>query len=333
MIKHGIIGFGIGKWHLQEIENVEGMRVVAVADLSEERRQEARKLGAEKTYEDYRALCEDKDLDSVSICLPNALHADAAVLAFECGKHVLVEKPLADNLESGERIIEAQRKSGNTGMVAMKFRYKPEAAWIRAAVDRGDFGDVHHTRTTYLRQPSGVPSGAGNWFIQKKLSGGGAIIDNGVHLLDLQWFLMGSPSPEGVLGATRADFGPRIDENFDVDDFGTALIRFRNGATAFLENAWASMVDETKHHLLCLGTKGGATMWPFKVVQGDEKEVRDITPSPEELPDISQFSHFAECIRENKIPTSPLEEGIALLKMLGGIYDSSEQAKEMKLGD
>ncbi len=331
----GIIGLGVGKWHRDSFKQTKNAEVVALCDANEER---LKKMGAEagitKLYVNIGSLLRNKDIDAVSVCLPNYLHAKVAVAAMKAGKHVLCEKPLAASVKDAQKIVKAEKETGKRCMVAMKFRFKPEAQYIADKLKRGEFGEVYYGYTHYLRPLGGIPSGAGSWFITKRKSGGGALIDNGVHLLDVNWYLMGCPKPVYVFGSTYAKFGPNIEaikDHFDVEDFGCGLIKFENGATIYLDNAWASMVDSELIGLRILGTKAGATMWPFTMVTSEGGKNTAATPALEESKYPSQFQHFVECIINDVPPLAPASQGLDLLKMLDGIYRSSAQGKAIRL--
>ena len=324
-LRHGVIGLGVGKWHVEEFNKIPEVEVVAASDLSPNLLKAAEEKGIKKLYSSYQELCRDPEIDSVSICLPNSLHAPAAIEALKAGKHVLCEKPLAHNLEHGKKIVDAARKSDRTVMLAMKFRFTPEATCIRESLEKGQLGEVYYSYTTYLRPLGGIPNKPS--FTSKKYSGGGSLIDNGVHFLDLQWYLMGKPKPTHALGMTCAKFGSSLSKDFDVDDFAVGMIRFANGSTAILENAWACLTKEGTFGLRCLGTKGGATMWPFSLSKEKEGEIGDVTPDLTDYKYASQFQHFADCVLKGVKCISPVEEGLEVLKMLDALYKSSESGK------
>jgi len=332
----GIVGLGVGQWHLEEFQKVPEAEVVALCDLDESKLMDAgRKYGVSRLYTDYRELVEDPRVDAVSICLPNYLHAPAAIAALEAGKHVLVEKPLARTPEEAREIIAARDRSGKKAMVAMKFRFLPEAAYIRRLWEEGKFGEVYYGFNSYIR-----PVGKGihrAWFYRRELSGGGALIDNGVHLLDITWYLMGCPKPVEAFGATYAEFGPRGKGGvppedagaFDVDDFACGMVRFEGGASVLIENGWAAHIDRRVIAARIFGTEGGASVWPFYIVREREGE------SSAEVPDIagfsfpSQFQHFVDCVLEDRETFSPLEDGVVVLEMLTALYRSAEEGRSV----
>jgi predicted dehydrogenase len=276
-----------------------------------------------KRYDSFEGLCDDPDVDAVSICLPNFLHEKAAVRAFEAGKHVMCEKPLADSVAGGQRIVEAAGKSGTVFMMNLHQRFTPGATHIRKLVDAGDFGDVYYSFSSYLRHPGGIPSGVGGWFYRKAQSGGGALLDNGVHLIDQQWYLMGCPQPVEAMGKTYTKFGPDlVDKAFDVDDFAAGMVRFENDAVLMFDNAWASILDEPTHFVRVLGTKMGGTAQPFKVTRLKGTDCEDVTPDKVETE--NPVAHFVRCIREGATPVVTPEQGLTMLKIVDALYRSAE---------
>ena len=192
VVRVGVIGLGIGRWHIESYLAIPEAKVVAVCDLDEEKlRAAATRYGVARIYRSYEELCQSRNIDAVSICVPNYMHAPVAVFALEHGKHILCEKPLSVSPDEGKRILEtANRFPELKAMVAMKFRFNKDSIYIRKMVENGDLGEVYYGFTTYLRQMGGIPK-MGTWFTRKKRSGGGPLIDNGVHFLDLIWWLMG----------------------------------------------------------------------------------------------------------------------------------------------
>ncbi|MDK1032418.1 MAG: Gfo/Idh/MocA family oxidoreductase, partial [Planctomycetia bacterium] len=327
------IGLGIGRWHIESYLSKKGARVVALCDADPKRLKEvSEKTGIKRCYARAARIIRDPEVDAVSVCVPNALHAPIAVAALKAGKHVLCEKPLAATVRQGEAILRAADASSRIAMVAMKMRYTPEAHYIRGMLDSGGLGEAYYGYSHYLRPVGGIP-GWGGWFTTKKISGGGALIDNGVHLLDVNWYLMGCPKPVSVFGKTYAKFGPQAGGKgtFDVEDFGCGLIRFQNGATIYLDNAWTVAAKETIFNLAVFGTKGGATMWPFSVTKVLKGGTKSSVPDLSKKKYFDQFDHFLTCIRTGREPISAVRQGLAMLKMLSANYKADKTGRLVKV--
>src|SRR5205814_3056261 len=131
----------------------------------------------------------DEDIDAVSGCLPNRLRAPVTIAALRAGKHVLCEKPPALSAAEAKKIESAATKAGKIVMYSTQRRFGGAEQAAKQAIDKGYAGEVYHARGTWMRT-RGIPIGTG-WFIDKSKAGGGALIDIGVHLLDLAWHLLG----------------------------------------------------------------------------------------------------------------------------------------------
>lgn len=337
-VRIGVIGVGIGRWHLESFSEAPGADVVAVCDADTARLAEARsRYKIPRAYRRIGELLGDRSVDAVSVCLPNPLHAETALAALEAGKHVLVEKPLARCASEGREIVNAARRTGLQAMVAMKFRFTPEAAHLVRHIEAGHIGAPFYGWNRYIRPVGkGIP---GRWFCRRELSGGGTLIDNGVHLLDITWHLMGHPKPVEAFGACYAHFGPRgkgIGEEdalaFDVEDFAAGMIRFANGATILIENAWAAHVPETEIAAWVCGTEGSGSLWPLRIVEEQGGRSTDVTPSADSLERTeSQFAHFVQAIRQGIPNASPVEQGLVVLRMLEALYESARTGKSVHL--
>jgi predicted dehydrogenase len=340
-VRVGVIGLGIGRWHLESYLAIPEVKVAAICDIDEEKvRTAATRYGIAKIYTDHEELCQNRGVDAVSICVPNHMHAAVAICALENGKHILCEKPLSASLEDGKKILEvASKHTELTSMMAMKFRFNKDSVYVKNIVEDGVLGEVYYGFSTYLRQLGGIPK-MGTWFTKMKQSGGGPLIDNGVHFLDLIWWLMGCPTPVEAFGTTYAKFGPYgkgakgwtgepSPEVFDVEDLALGTIRFENGASVMLDNAWAAFVEKEVIGMRLCGTEGGATLWPFRICYEEEGQIISKTPDLENIESENQFKHFADCIINGKQPIPTIDQGVTVLKMLDAIYRSAEASESV----
>ena len=260
-LRCGVIGLGIGRGHAQAYAKHPQAELVALADLDAERLATvAEDLGVEQTYADAEAMLAEEKLDIVSVATPNRYHKPLAIAALESGAHVLCEKPMAMNAAEADEMLAAAAKADRRIMINFSFRFTPQSWQLKKEVESGVLGDVYFARTQWLRR-RGLP-GFGGWFGQKALSGGGPLIDLGVHRLDLALWLMDYPEPEWVLGTTHNPIGSRLAKEqgkaFDVEDFAAAFVRFTNGAGLELTASWASNIrDQEMMETRLLGTEGG----------------------------------------------------------------------------
>lgn len=335
-VRAAIIGLGWpGLQHLKGYVEDPRSEVVAVCDLDEA---QVAKVAAEhkvpKRFTDHREMLEDPEIDAVSVCLPNFLHAPISIDALKAGKHVLCEKPPARSAEEAVAMAAAASENGKTLMYALVQRFGGTAQRLKELVTAGELGDVYFGKAGYVRR-RGIPIGKEGWFVDKARAGGGALIDIGVHALDCVWWLMGSPRPVEVMGMAYSHFKHLVpdDITYDVDDATFAQIRFENGATIVLETTWALNLPGD-NYIKIAGTQAGATLNPFTLYTEEKGEPVD---KPVEAPSIDGFreevKHFVGCVIENQTPISSAAQGVMLMQMLDGIYESAEKGHSVTLSD
>jgi predicted dehydrogenase len=245
-LRIGVIGLGIGNNHAEGYAKDTRVKLAALCDSNEARlRERALKFNVsdEVLFTDYRTMLEQARLDLVSVCLPNALHAPASIAALEAGCHVLCEKPLAPSTFEAQDMIKAARMNGRRLMVAYNHRYRADVAWMKRLINEGRLGTIYRV-DAWWRRETGIP-GWGVFGLQE-YSGGGALLDLGVHALDLALYLLGFPAALTVSGNVRTNFGARGQkvwgprpEKFDVDDWSEGDIRLEGGISLHLVASWA----------------------------------------------------------------------------------------------
>ncbi|MHC4873120.1 MAG: Gfo/Idh/MocA family protein [Planctomycetota bacterium] len=351
-VSFGILGCGfIGKVHMDQIMKfAEGAEIAGVFDPSEELVKEAlEKYNIKKSFASAEDLCASEDIDAVIIASPNKCHAEQAILAANNGKHVIIEKPMSLNAADSKKIAEAVNKAKVISMVPHQMRWTPAAIKIRELVNNGGLGNIYYAKAKWFRQ-NGIP-GWGSWFTRFEESGGGPLIDVGVHLLDLSLsFMSAKTKPESVFGLTYAEFGPEkkglgtwgtpdMDGVFDVEDFATTLIKMQNGATVSLEVSWAGNLanEDANPELLLLGSEAGVK---FEVNKGKELQVsilKDneiVTTQTEEAPvdsRLEMLKHFVECVNNKQQTMAPAESGLINNLIIDAIYESSKNGELVKL--
>jgi predicted dehydrogenase len=241
-IRAGIIGGGWpGGQHAIGYKEAGGFRIVAVADLIPERRRHitSKFNPSAREYNEAHELIKDREVDVVSVCLPTHLHAPITLAALKAGKHVVCEKPPAMNAAEARKIEKAAAKAGRVVVYGVQRRFGGAEQAAKQAITKGYAGDVYHARASMMRT-RGIPIGTG-WFIEKSKSGGGALIDLGVHVLDLAWYLLGQPKPLSIFGVTQQKFRDTIgpDRVMDVEDAAFGMVRFEGGKSLEIGTSWA----------------------------------------------------------------------------------------------
>jgi predicted dehydrogenase len=342
-LRIGLIGCGgiARRRHAPALAAIRDIEVAAICDVDPVCTSAvADQFKIAQVFGDYRDMLEHGEIDAVDICTPNFLHATPAIEAMQAGKHVLVEKPIGRNAEEAQAIIDASRKTGKKLMVGQCLRFCSDAIALKRFVDAGKMGDMYYGRVRAIRR-RGIPT-HGN-FIDKDRQGGGPLIDIGVHWLDYALWLMGHPKPVSVSGAAYTKFGNRSDvyspfgrwdhEKFTVEDFASGLVRFENGATLTIEASFAANIEKDAMDLAIMGTEGGLQANPARMFREEDGNMYDLTPVS--LPEVNMYQGelqaFVDCIKNDTTPPVTGEQALMVMKILDGIYESSNRGAEVRL--
>jgi len=332
-LRLGIIGAGWpGERHAEGFLAAGEAQIIAISDLVAERRQSfARVYGAARSYEAYQDLLADPEIDAVVVALPNFLHREAVVAALRQGKHVLCEKPPAISLAEAEEMAETAARERRVLAYANRRRFSPSAQALLPRLAANELGEIYHARAVWTRA-WGVPKGVGGWFTDPARAGGGALIDIGIHVLDLAWFLMGRPDPVTVSGQVFNKFpGETL-----TDDSAFALIRFANGSSLHLETSWALAQEAEEMHVNLYGTAGGAKLNDLNLYLYGIGETALVRTTPKLSGGrgsdfITQARDFIRAVRGEAPPRTTADDGVRLMAMLEAIYGSARQGAEVRL--
>ncbi len=341
-VRVGFVGSGgiaQGK-HVPGHLSVPNVEIIACCDIAEDRAQAfADRNDIKHVFTDYNKMMEMDELDAVSVCTPNCFHADPTIAALKAGKHVICEKPLAGNAKDGARMVKAAEASGLVLQIGLQSRFNPHSWTLRKRIEQGLLGDVYYGRTMALRR-RGIPGAP--TFVKKAISGGGPLIDIGVHSFDLMLFLIGYPDPVEAFGATYQKFAqdPTIftggwgkwdADGFDVEDLGVGQVKFANGATITVETSWAAHIGDVGRDFI-LGDKAGASLGnPVTIYSDDGKKGlkdEELTPlkrTPKEFPS------FHNAVRKGLPSPVPSQEVLKLMKIFDAIYESAEKGASVKI--
>jgi predicted dehydrogenase len=348
-LKVGVIGVGgIASTHMPGWEASPHAEVVAGSDVSAEALQTwGTKYNIPTLSTNASDLINSPDIDIIDICTPNMYHAPLAIAAMEAGKHVICEKPLAPTPASIQDMIAARDRSGKMLMTAQHLRFHPRSLALRAHVNAGGLGPIYHARCWALRRAA-VPCRTS--FTLKQHSGGGPVIDIGVHVLDLAMWMMGSPTPVTVSGTTHARlhkqegtfsiWGGPVPKEWDVEEFASALVRFDNGASVVLEVSWLlhHHVPEGQYEdmqVWLYGEKGGAN-WPANQLLSSDPATQQFRTTTAPPPDKTsaharECQAFAEAVALGKPSPVPAEQSLHLMAVLQGLYESAQAGREVSL--
>jgi len=347
-----IIGVGsIAKLaHLPNYAKADQVHVVGFVDTDLER---ARAVAASYAAEHHApepvvadtlvGLMAQTHVDAVSICTANASHAALAMEALEAGLHVLLEKPMTVSLDQAHRLRKVAAASGRVCMIGMSHRFRQDVEVLRRFIEAGELGEIYYAKTRILRR-RGTPAG---WFTDAEHSGGGPLMDIGVHALDLAWWLAGTPPIRTVsgmlckaIGRDAIDFVPRWESSashnadnaiYSTEDFASAFLRFEGGLAMQLEVSWSLNGPEDDALKLDLfGSRGGISLDPLQFYHTSHRVLAAQSLSVP-MGDLyhREIEHFLSCIRTGETPVCDVVQGEAVVEMLEMIAHSSAVGREV----
>ena len=351
VLRIGSVGIGgMGNCHVGAHAANPRVKIVALCDLVPEKCQaaiERHKLDPDTPiYTDFREMIEKEQLDAVDIATPNYLHSTIAVAALNGGKHVFCEKPDSITVENVLAMKAAAEESGKVLMVMRNNRFVEASSFAKQFIEEGRMGEIYAGRCGRQRR-RGIP-GKGGWFTTKEESGGGPLIDLGVHMIDLAIWLMGNPTPVAVSGNTfryfansntsdsvHSKFGDAKNAGtFDVEDLAMGMIRFDNGAMLQIEFSWASNIKQENRFVELRGSKAGLT-WKdeeLELYTEDLGKLVDIAPRFKSVSGHGMnLKHFIDVLEKGVEPCFKPQQGVDMVKILSAIYESAETGREVIL--
>ncbi|RLF16747.1 MAG: gfo/Idh/MocA family oxidoreductase [Thermoprotei archaeon] len=334
----GVIGLGTwGEVHVKAFTSIPHANLVAVCDIRHERALYIKeKYHVKKVYTNYEDLVKDKDIDAVTIALPDFLHRDPAVRAAEEGKHVLVEKPLATNIEDAEAIVRAARKAGVKLMVDFHNRWNPPFLHAKQAIEQGELGDVIYiygrlSDTIYV--PTKMLSWASRtnvmWFL-------------GSHLVDITRWLLSRDKPVSVYGIKKE--GILKSMGIETPDMICGIIRWSKGAISYLECCW--ILPETEPKLYDFKYEIIGSSGTIYIDTSHNRCIEKYLQKSYEYPDtlglfesfgkprgfaIDSLSHFIDCIIHDKEPIATGEDGLVVTKIICYLLKSIEEMRPLTI--
>lgn len=359
-LRIGIIGCG-GIAKQKHFDSLKAMsdrcEMVAFCDIILERAEEgAKKYGASdaKVYTDYQELLKDESIDVVHVLTPNVSHSPITVAAFESGKHVMCEKPMAHTTEAAQAMMDAWKKSGKKFSIAYQNRFRKDTQALQKACAAGELGEIYYGKAHAVRRRA-VPT----WgvFPDKSLQGGGPLIDIGTHALDLTLWMMNNYKPKTVTGsvfhkmahATEGNlFGPWDPETFEVEDSAMGMVKMEDGSTIYIEASWAINLLESKEASTTLcGTKAGAEIhsgmsYPQaeliynRARHGMLTEERNTKGGSiayfeggKDSPGVLEAEQWLNAIIHDTEPLVKPDQAFVVTKILDAVYKSAETGKEV----
>ena len=269
-VRIGVIGTGqIAKIHIKEYSAIPEANVVAIAGRDKEKvRLFAEENHIPNSYGDYKELLARDDIDAVDVCVHNNLHMPISVAAFEAGKDVYCEKPIAGSYADGQKMIQAAKSSGRKLAIQLASIFTDESKAAKILIDEGNLGRIYHARSVGFRR-RGRPfvDGYGSpQFVQKVHSAGGAMYDMGIYHLGLILYLIGNPKVHRISGKTYQEIDidkeRKESSGYDVEEMGVGLVRLENNISLDIIETWAVNSNDLGRSVI-LGSQGGICLNPF----------------------------------------------------------------------
>lgn len=349
-MKMAIIGCGniANNAHIPAYMKNPEVEIKYFCDILPERAQAAvEQYGCGTAVTDYHDILNDPEIEGVSVCTPNNVHAPITMDFLRAGKNVLCEKPASRTLPEVLEMQQVQHETGKILNIGVVNRFNDSVNLIKRFIDSGELGEVFHVYISF-RSHRSIP-GLGGAFTTKAIAGGGALIDWGVHFLDIVMYCCGDPKPLTVSGETFCKLGrniseyvyrdmwagpPKADGIYDVDDSVTGLIR-TEGPVITLQGAWAQNIGENEMYIDFMGDKGGIRLQygaDFKVYTTKYGSLVEYKP---EFKSNNHFENeinaFVDCIKTGKKLPSHIDTAVITAQIMQAIYDSAENHREIVL--
>jgi predicted dehydrogenase len=357
IVRFGIIGAGaIAPSLCNALKNHKQAQVVASYDVHAGRQTAfCDEFGIAKRPRTLDELLGDSEIDAIYVAVPNKFHVPYTLKALAAGKHVIAEKPFAMDIEEARQVAAAVKKSKKLWMLGMNRRFPTMMQKARDLVARGVIGEVYHAKARWQRR-WGCPR-LQTWFGHKKLSGGGCLLDIGVHMLDQTMYISGNFKPLTCSGSVYGKFGHRgLGEGgwgksdrdpkmtFDVEDFANAHIRLAGGMSIDLDVSWAAHMPKANvMESIIFGTEGTIWVGQDEAVAGGKESAVLCTRKGKEFinnadpkakvkyPHCDRFNNFVNAVLGKEQPCVTIDQALAVQTVLTGIYRSSAKGAEVDL--
>jgi predicted dehydrogenase len=324
----GIVGLGsvAQTIHLPILSRFSDVEIVAICDLDRAKAQfVADKFKVRRYYNNYeKMLIIEQDLDGIVICTPTVLHKEMAVAALEEKNNILVEKPLARTSKEAEDIAEAAKKSHQSLMVGMNNRFRPDAMILKSFITDKALGKLFYTKAGWFKKLNTESA----WLTKKTQSGGGVVLDLGIVMLDLSFWMMGYPEVREV---TATNY---FHHTKDVEDSSIIFLKMKNGSTLTIEASWSFESTSDFFYCDCFGTEGSGSLNPFRIIKRMHGNLVNVAPVSTETPQTlyrksyeNELKHWIGALRGLHTIISTGDEAAHRMKIIDSVYKSAKRGK------
>jgi predicted dehydrogenase len=328
----GIVGLGTitQTIHLPILSKFSDAEIVAVCDLDRAKAQfVADKFKVRRYYNNFeKMLAIEQDLDGIDICTPTLLHKDMAIAALAEKNNVLVEKPLARTALEAEEIAAAAKKYHQSLMVGMNNRFRPDAMILKSFIEDKALGKLFYAKAGWFKKLN--PESA--WLTKKTQSGGGVVLDLGIVMLDLAFWMMGFPEVKEVTATNYSH------HTKDVEDSSVVFLKMRNGSTLTIEASWSFESTSDFFYCDCFGTDGSGSLNPFRIVKRMHDNLVNVAPASVETPQSlyrksyeNELKHWIGSLRGLHPIISSGDEAVQRMKIVDLIYKSAKRGKAIAI--
>ncbi|NLY17945.1 MAG: Gfo/Idh/MocA family oxidoreductase [Clostridiaceae bacterium] len=334
----GIIGTGmIGKLHANAISRIENAKLVAVFSKNYDNACKMAEKYNCKAFSSMEEFLNQSDLDVVSICTPSGTHGEYAVEAANAGKHLLIEKPIEITVEKAEEIISACLRNNVKCSVISQHRFDDSVIQLKKAIEDGKLGRIYFGScfTKWYRNDEYYKSS--NWKGTWKYDGGGALMNQSIHYIDLLLYVMGDVAE--VYGKCAA-----LLHDIEVEDTGVAVLKFKSGALGMIEGttaAYPGFYTKLEIH----GENGTVIIendlikhWSIKgeenlhISEAVNAETGASAPDGISIvPHVRQFNNFIQALKNDTAPLITAEDGKRAVELILAIYESSKKGSPVLL--
>lgn len=346
-IKFGVVGLGMGMHHCRAIDTAKGAKLIAVCDIDEDRVNRAAAEHNAKAYNNYDDMLKDDEIEVINVCTPSGMHVDMAIPAVKAGKHVIVEKPVDIKVEKIDKLIEVGKTAGVKMSGIFQSRTTPMNKRIKDALDKGRLGQLvgaHAMLPWYRKQSYYEDVKHGRWKGTWDMDGGGSLMNQGVHTVDLiQWLVGRVKSVSGAFGVYAHDI--------EAEDKAAALLKFENGAIGTLTTTTAAYPGLSQI-VLIHGVNGTIswgedhmTAWKIQGEQEKEEEAemlnlygprekRGETTASDPMAvgssgHVGMVEDMVQAILEDREPIITIESAKHAVEIINAIYESGRTGKEV----
>jgi predicted dehydrogenase len=328
----GIVGLGsiAQTIHLPILSKFPDVEIVAICDVDRAKAQfVADKFKIRRYYNNFEKMMTiEQDLDGIDICTPTILHKDMAIAALEEKNNVLVEKPLARTTMEAEEIAAAAKKYHQTLMVGMNNRFRPDAMILKSFIEDKALGKLFYAKAGWFKKLNAESA----WLTKKTQSGGGVVLDLGIVMLDLAFWMLGFPEVKEV-SATNYSHHTK-----DVEDSSVAFLKMKNGSTLTIEASWSFESTSDFFYCDCFGTDGSGSLNPFRIIKRMHDNLVNVAPASIETPQSlyrksyeNELKYWIGSLRGLHPIISNGDEAVQRMKILDLIYKSAKRGKAVAI--